>query len=178
MLPRLVARYQETGGIIGALVPFRGFVDWNDDMRPFQPLAWRLEAENTLDANGHLQITEARHVVRREDGDLQRAHMIGTGVTLFHRDVYLALKEPRFYERIDPQTFHRVADMDSRFLSRLQTEGGAALYIDTTIQVKHLHIFDIDDSYQERFADWADPATDSDRTICRFRAELPTTGGA
>lgn len=176
MLTRLVARWQALGGIIGALVPFRGFCDWND-MAPFQPMAWRLEAENTLDDAGNLCVTERREVVRPEDGPVQRAHLIGTGVTLFHRDVYLAVKEPRFYERVEPRTMHRVADQDSHFIVRMQIEGGAPLHVDTTIEVKHLHIFAIDGSFQRRFADWADPATDSDRAICRFRAELPTTGG-
>ena len=177
MLQRLVDRWKQTGGIIGALVPFRGFVQWNEGMRPFEPLAWRIEADNELDDNGKLVINEHRRPIRREDGDFQRAHLIGTGVTLFSREVLLSLKLPWFYERVDPESFHRVADQDSRFISRLQIEAGVALWVDTTIQVRHANVFLIDNTYSERFADWADPATDSDRAICRFRAELPTTGG-
>ncbi len=173
MLCRLVARWEQVGGqgIIGAMVPMRGYVSWQGDLKPFQPLAWR-----SPDAWSDCAGTPA--LIRREDGDFVRANIIGTGVTLFHRDVFLSLKDPKFYEHVDPETMHRVADMDSTFVRRLQVETGTPLYVDTTILVGHCHVFEIDDTYAERFADWADPATPGiDRTICRFRAELPTTGG-
>ncbi len=164
LLCRLIHRYEQVGGqgMIAAMVPMRGFVDWQAEMQPFQPLAWQ------SDEHGQL------HIIVRDQGEFLHAHIIGTGVLLFHRDVYLSLKNPKFYERVDPETMHRVADMDSNFVRRMQFETGTRLYVDTTIMVKHCHVFEIDDTFQRRFADWADPATPGiDRSIVRFREELP-----
>jgi hypothetical protein len=48
-------------------------------------------------------------------------------------------------------------------------EAFASCWVDTTIQVKHLHIFSIDESFPARFADWATPGQ-GDTTICRYDA--------
>ena len=61
--------------------------------------------------------------------------------------------------------------MDTRFSWRLQWEAGATLWVDTSITVKHLHIFAIDDTFSERFADWAVPHPGVDLDICQY---LPT----
>ncbi len=170
MLPRLLEHWVVKRGIIAAMVPFRGYVSWNP-MQPFQPLAWRAAA--TEDENQHLQL------LTREGGALQRATIIGTGVVLFHSDLLRQLPRPWFAEAFDPLTMHRTADQDSRFIRRLGEENGVSLWVDTTIKVLHDHVMSIDDTYQQRFADWADPATPGiDRSICRFLAELPTIGGA
>jgi len=172
ILTRLVARWADVQGhgIIAAMVPMRGYVDWQP-MRPFQPLAFR---SPFLGVNGSHEEGEDLRVVRRDDGDFVRANIIGTGVLLFHLDLIRGLKQPWFYERVDPLTMHRVADMDSQFVARLQRETGTPLYVDTTIMVGHLTDIAIDDTWQTRFADWADPTTPGiDRTLCRFQAELP-----
>ena len=66
----------------------------------------------------------------------------------------LLLIEPWFTEEIDPVTFQRTANQDSRFVWRLRTEAGVKLFVDTTISIKHSHVFEIDESYSKRFADW------------------------
>ena len=172
MVERLVGHWEQRGGVIAALVPFRGYVDWQG-MRPFQPLAWRLECEGVRAFRSYEQDPDMMVCINPGDGAVQRAHITGSGVLLFHTDLLRALRKPWFYDRVDPETMHRVADTDTRFVWRLQEEAGAQLWIDTTIRVKHLHIFGIDETFQERFADWADPTVASDRRICRFRAELP-----
>ena len=175
MLCRLLARWEEVGGhgIVAALVPMRGYVDWNEGSKPFQPQAWRLESTHEI-VDGKVIVHETRHLIRREDGPFQRAHLIGSGVTLFHREVILGLRQPWFFERVDPLTMRRIADQDSYALYRMQVETHTPLYVDTTIRVAHDHVMSIDDSFQERFANWADPTTPGiDRSICRFRAELP-----
>jgi len=93
-------------------------------------------------------------VVKREDGELVKANFIGSGVLMFHRDHLLSLKKPWFKETIIEESQKRIANMDCTFVWRLQDEGGATLWIDTTIMVKHLQIFGIDDTYSERFSDW------------------------
>ena len=52
--------------------------------------------------------------------------------------------------------------------------------MDTTIKVKHSHIFEIDDSFSDRFADWSKDGS-GDPLVCNFRdetegkPEIPTT---
>lgn len=180
MLPRLLQSWQRVGGMIAALVPFRGYVSWQQ-MAPFQPLAWRLDpgVAGMRVFRGAQQDADMLKLVTPKDGDLQRAHIIGSGVLLFHRDVLLGLKKPWFYESVDPETFHRTADQDTRFVWRMQTEVGVPLHIDTTIRVKHDHVFSIDETFQHRFLDWMDRDEPSrDPVITRFRDELPTIPSA
>jgi len=175
MLQRLVARRESSfyDMIVAAAVPFRGYVSWQK-MAPFQPLAWRLESNETREFRGVDYDADMMKLIDPADGEFQLAHIIGSGVLLFARETLLALKKPWFYERVDPETFHRVADMDTKFVHRLQVETGTPLYVDTTIKVRHCHVFEIDETYQHRFLDWMNPAEPStDRSICRFREELP-----
>lgn len=176
MLEKLTEDYRQTGGMIGALVPFRGYVDWMPELRPFIPVAWRLDPglAGIREFRGVDLDPDMLKIIDPTHGSLQRAHIVGSGVLLFHRDVLLALRRPWFYETVDRDTMHRVADTDTRFVWRMQVEAGVQLWIDTTIKVGHLHIFDIDDTYQDRFADWADPSTEGiDRSIIRFKEDLP-----
>jgi hypothetical protein len=161
MLCRLLDRWREGYDVIGALVPCRGYVSWQD-MKPFQPMAWRFRAN----AEGDFKFREFRgvefdkdmvEVVTKEMGGMQRANFIGSGVLLFHRDAILSMKQPWFKETIaNEESQDRIANMDCNFSWRLQNEGESTLWVDTTIDVKHIHAFSIDDSYQERFADWGE----------------------
>lgn len=155
LLERLVARWDEGYEVISALVPARGYIGWQE-MEPFQRMAWRIKAGGLAEADALLR-GEAQNtveVIRPEDGDVQRINFIGSGVLMFHRDHLLALKRPWFEENINPETYERLASMDTGFVWRLQTEAGAKVWVDTTIPVQHLHTFAIDDSFGPRFADW------------------------
>ena len=176
MFPRLIARYQQGYEVVSALVPCRGYVSWQP-MKPFQPMAWRFKAST----NGDSRPREYRgmeldgdmiEVIDPKAGDMQLVHFIGSGVILFHRDHLLALKKPWFRETIRAEDYQRLANQDCVFVWRLQQEAHAQVWVDTTIKVKHLHIFPIDDTYSERFADWAQG--DGDPSICRYR-HLPLT---
>ena len=154
MLNRLVARFEQTGGdVITALVPSRGYIEWHD-MEPFQPLAWRLRVDGVRELRGFEHDRDMYELIDPADGDFQRVDVIGSGVMLFHRDALLALTPPWFWYACDPRTMQRVADMDTRFIWRLRTEAGCRVWVDTTIEVKHLHTFEIDGSFQHRFRDW------------------------
>ena len=84
------------------------------------------------------------------DGELQKVDFIGSGVLIFHRDHVLALKRPWFSDQIiDNESWERAANMDSWFVWRLKTEAFADCWVDTTIKVRHLHIFAIDESFSE-----------------------------
>lgn len=169
MLPRLVARVAQGYEVISALVPARGFVGWQE-MHPFQKMAWRLTGGGAMDiAQANLQCGRPSEieVIDPQAGDVQPIHFIGSGVLMFHRDHLLALKLPWFSETYNPQTMARLASMDTTFVWRLQVEAGAHVYVDTTIDVKHLHIFPIDATYSQRFADWAQPGA-GDPAICNY----------
>lgn len=172
MLQKLVARWDELHGVITALVPCRGYVAWQP-MKPFQPMMWRFKTNNET---GSTQVRQYRgmhmdpdmlHVIDPEDGDVQPVNFAGSGVTLFHRDHILALDPPWFKENINEKDFSRIASQDVTFIWRLQMEANARVWVDTTIKVKHAHVFQIDESYQNRFEDWKGRNV-GDPAICAF----------
>lgn len=154
MLKRLTARFEEGCEVISALVPCRGYVHWQP-MMPFQPMAWRFKVNNEFRQYRGMELDgDMIHIIKREDGDLQRVNFIGSGVLMFHRDHLLALEKPWFRETIHFEDQKRTANMDCVFVWRLQQEAYAKAWVDTTIMVKHAHVFEIDDTFSERFADW------------------------
>jgi len=183
MLIRLTDRWNQGYEIITLLVPARGYVSWQP-MKPFQPMAYRFKTNTELgeanledvtyrnyegmDKSGHLL-----HVVTRADADengMARCNFIGSGVLMFEKAHLAAITKPWFYETFEKETQTRRACMDSKFIWRLQEEAGATIWVDTTIFIKHLHVFEIDDSFSDRFSDWTD-ITMADLAICNFRPE-------
>ena len=166
LLCRLVARVEQGCEVISALVPTRGMLGrW--DMQPFQPMAWRLKSNGLGPIRWDNGGREAVETVKREDGELQRIDFIGSGCLMFHRDHILMLKRPWFKEKIDPETQNRTASMDTTFVFRLHDEAGAQVWCDTTIRIRHLHLFPVDDTFSERFKDYAEPGV-GDPDICQF----------
>lgn len=178
LLCRLTQRLEEGYEIVCAMVNTRGYLPFQD-MKPFETMAWRWKTPEelgehpltyrprqfrSLDRDGDMI-----HRIRREDGPIQRVNFIGSGVVCFHRDHLLALKPPWFYETVQRETQARIANMDIRTLWRFQVEAHARVWVDTTIRVRHLHLFAIDDSFSERFADWALGQGNPDPAICAWR---------
>jgi hypothetical protein len=179
LLLRLTSRIDEGYETMTALVPARGYVS-DQNMRPFQPVASRFRR-----SSGGADVAKARQFRgRKVDGDMveiithdpanpvQQINFIGSGVMMFHRDHLLALDRPWFSEMIDWESQQRVASMDVRFAWDLQMKAGARLWVDTTIKVRHLHIFKIDETYQDRFADWEKPGA-GDPSICMYKGIVP-----
>lgn len=180
MLERLIARMDEGYEVVAAMVPARCYVGWQE-MRPFQPMAWRFKTMQQLGTNnarpyrGMMRDGDMVEVVEPNDDEpMQRIHFIGSGVLMFRREHLEALKEPWFFETFNPETYDRLASMDTKFVWRLQVEAFADVWLDTSIEVKHIHPFEIDRSYQHRFTDWMEPGVGA-VDICNY---LPvTTGG-
>jgi len=185
MLCRLLARYHQGCDVISAMVPARGYVGWQD-MRPFQPMAWRLKQ----DADGNRVVvpkdgkigTEMMEPIDPAAGDLQECDFIGSGVLMFPVDVLKGLRQPWFFETVDPTNMQRLANMDCNFVWRLRAEAHVRVWVDTTIKVGHAHVFTVDESYQDRFADWTTPGI-GDSSICRYQpiagdGRVPQTAGA
>lgn len=169
MLRRLVARWEQGCEVVAALVPARAFIGWQD-MRPFQPMAWRLKrsAPRSMDAlNDLATIKNEVEVIDAAAGELQEIDFIGSGVLMFHADHLRAMAQPWFSEAYEPTTLERTASMDTRFVWRLRNEAGARVWVDTTIKIRHLHAFEIDETFQGRFDDWRQPGV-GDPALCRF----------
>lgn len=172
MLLRLVEHWNNGCEVISALVPARGYVS-HQDMRPFQRVAWRITPHVVTSPDDLATLhaaPNATEIIDPAAGDLQRIHFIGSGVLMFATDHLRMLKLPWFAEQYDPQTMRRLACMDTGFVWRLQTEAGAAVWVDTTIKVKHLHAFPVDETYAERFTDWMEPGV-GDPAICFFQGD-------
>ena len=168
MLDRLIARYNEGYEVVSALVPARCYLAWQP-MKPFQPMAWRIKPHLTqMEVQDGVFPENAVEVIDPNDGDMQPVNFIGSGVLMFHRDHLTSLKRPWFRESINPETYQRLASMDTTFVWRLQSEAGAKVWVDTTINVKHLHAFPIDRTFSGRFDDWMDPMI-GDPVVCQYQ---------
>lgn len=153
LLERLIARVREGYEVVAALVPSRGYLGW-EAMKPFQAMAWRLPVTGLDPTDWH---RTSLVPIDRHAGDMQRIDFIGSGCIMFHRDHLDSLAKPWFSETIDPETQNRTASMDTKFAYRLHAEAFAQVWVDTTIDIRHIHPFEVDESYSERFADWALP---------------------
>lgn len=168
LLERLVSRWEEGYEVVSALIPTRGYIG-TQKMKPFEPMAWRIRPNKDGDTaihpfNGEGVNSDRIEVVGRNSpgGPMQRINFIGSGVLMFHADHLLSLKRPWFFETFDAKTYRRQSIMDTMFSWRLQTQAHAKLWCDTSITVKHLHTFSIDDTFQDRFDDWMTEGGESD----------------
>ena len=170
ILCRLIARMHEGYEAVACMIPTRGYLAWNQGMKPFGKVAWRFKP--SIDGlqtvarqyRGQFFDGDMLELIDPADGAMQQCHFVGSGVLMFRREHLDALKKPWFFESIDPNSQQRFASMDTRFAWRLQWEAWATLWVDTTINVRHLHIFAVDDTFPDRFADWGTqhPCMDDD----------------
>jgi hypothetical protein len=161
LLERLIARREAGYEIISAVIPTRGYIA-DMDMKPFQRMAWRVRGKGTQAVNwdrAELEIIDTRA------GEMQRIDFVGSGCIMFDRDHLLSLERPWFFETIDAKTQQRTACMDTKFCFRLRQEAYAQVWADTTIRIKHLHAFEVDESFPDRFLDWMTPGV-GDPQIC------------
>lgn len=170
MFTRLIDRFQSGYEVVSALVPARGYVAWQN-MKPFQPMAWRFKSNNALSVRqyrSHDLDGDMLDVIDPAAGEMQEVDFIGSGVLMFHRQHLMQMQRPWFYEKINNDgSYNRTACMDCTFVWRLKWEAHASVWVDTTIKVKHLHQFAIDDTYQHRFRDWEQGGGDPE--ICAFK---------
>lgn len=166
LLCKLMKHYRNGHDVLSVLVPMRGMISDQDEL-PFMSVGWRVKPDkdgNFVFRDG-LQKNEFERV-RPDMGELVRFHAGGSGVLMFPVDALSKMMPPWVMEWPSWPTFDRAAAADSNFLTRLQTEAGLEMWMDTTIEVRHLHTFEIDKTYPERFADWASGKGDS--SVCRM----------
>lgn len=141
---QLIAHIESGIDVIASLVPANGKPD---GLRFFERAAWK------EDGIKHFEKIDP-------DGQpVQEISCIGSGVLLFPAEALQTLQTPWFQEDIDQATYQRTPCMDSRFVWRLKHEAKVSIFVDTTINVKHLIPMEVDDTFKERFNDWNDTRT-------------------
>jgi hypothetical protein len=139
--------------MIAAMVPMRGYVQ-SSRMKPFQRLAWKIKNREFVP-------------VDVADGVLQRCEFPTSAAILFCADDLKRLSKPWYFFTYKPENWEQIHGEDGNFAVRMQRELGVDAWVDTTIVVKHLHPFAIDDTFSERFADWVNPGVGED-AICGY----------
>lgn len=135
-----------------ALVPIRGRVVLDGIKKPFQKAAWKWKDK---DKPKPVNLTMGDVVlIDPADGPLQEIVCIGSGAMMIDVNLIRALKLPWFREAVPDEEGFRSAKMDTTFVWRLCSEVGGKILADLTIDVKHLDVFPIDDSFGDRFSDW------------------------
>lgn len=143
--------------MVTALVPARSMVDVNGVKKPFQKLAWKWKPG--VADNGNIRdlkfSAENLEVLNWKDANYQECVVVGSGALMFDIGLLEMLERPWFREADADENGWKPATMDTTFCWRLVTEAGGRLLADCTIDVVHLDIFPIDESYADRFSDWA-----------------------
>lgn len=143
VLRRLLARHDEGCRIVAAMVPGRTYVK-KSKVPPFGRLAWR-STKNGTDFEP----------IDPDEGDLVAADFPTSACVMFSARDLERLPRPWYLNEYDKDTWCLVAGEDATFFLRMAAIGVSS-WVDTTIRVRHAHVFEIDDTYPERFADWAD----------------------
>lgn len=152
VLKRLLKRIDEGCDVVAAMVPLRGYIRASKT-KPFGGAAWKMN-EGCFEQ------------IVRSDSDLQEAEFPTSACVMFKSDVLEKLSKPWYQNKYDPKTWRLIQGEDGTFFYRLSLVGIKS-FVDTTIKVKHCHVFQIDETYSERFADWADGHGEPE--ICNYR---------
>ena len=136
-----------------ALVPIRGRVLVDGINRPFQKCAWKWKDPDAPKKSNHLD-TNDLSLINKQDGPYQEIVCIGSGALMFSVSLLKALQKPWFREGEPDESGFRSAKMDTTFSWRLCTEAKGRILADLTIDIKHLDVFPIDETYGIRFGDW------------------------
>jgi len=131
--------WMERKKVINCLIPIRGHRP-GQGTKPFQTIGMSVDCET----NELKQIT-------REDGDLVKAEIIGTGVMLFEASILKGMEKPWFGDEYYPGTNDVKTMQDVSFIKRLNSIG-CQVWVDTQIVVKHLAVLEVDDTFVRRFA--------------------------
>lgn len=155
VLCRLVARFDQGYRIIAAMVPMRGYIE-ESKLPPFARLAWR-------STNGGQDFEP----VDASEGEVVEVDFPTSACALFAVEDLKKLPQPWYFFEYDTKTYRLVKGEDGLFFIRMKKHAGVLSYVDTTIRVRHAHVFEIDETFPRRFADWADG--DGDPTMCAFK---------
>lgn len=156
MLQKLVKHHRNGCDVVVASVPIRGYVA-GQNTKPFGTICWRPKP----DQNGNMVVKKNMtqddvEYIGPEHGDLVQVFGCGSGVILFPSEGLVNVPPPWFSEIPMAPTFERRSCADWPFVDRLLKNNGYKMWCDTTIKVGHIHPFVIDETFPDRFPDWAD----------------------
>ncbi len=146
ILRHLVARMEHGYRCVSALVPARGRTPALK--RPFDPFGWKLKG-NTFT---QIDLKDA------DEHGMIEAEFPTTACNIMRAEDVAKLKKPWYAYKFDPETWQETEGEDSRFFLRMVQEVGIKCHVDTRLKVKHLHVFQIDETFPDRFPDWGSSA--------------------
>ncbi len=150
---KFCSHIEQGWSVATAMVPIRGRVVVKGIEKPFQKVAWKWK-DPDKPKTGELPDIDDVEQIDPTDGPYQEIVILGSGAMLFDINLLYAMKKPWFKEAEADEDCHREAKMDTTFVWRLVAEAGARILCDLTVDIKHLDIFPIDESYGDRFGDW------------------------
>lgn len=154
VLVRLLKRIDEGYRIIAAMVPCRGYVK-SSKMKPFQRLAWR----STKDG------TDFEPVDADSDPVVERCTFPTSACVMFHAEDIQKLRRPWYFYKFNFQDFRATQGEDGAWFYRMREELGIDSYVDKSIRVNHCHVFEIDETFPDRFADYAESGPEA---LCNY----------
>ena len=154
ILARLLQRHFEGIRLVAAMVPMRGYVK-SGGVKPFGRLGWKIEDGKFV-------------AVDPEDGVLQRAEFPTSAAMMFRAEDLKRLSRPWYFFTYKPEDWAQVHGEDANFALRMLNELQVEGWVDTTIRVKHAHVFEIDETFSERFSDWSEKGVGDER-ICTYK---------
>ena len=126
--------------VVASVVPMRGRA--HEQFAPFEPMAWN-EVDGKLESpfgNG--------------DG-IQPADYAALGASMFDANIFREADTLwTWHEFSEQQGYKAVGSTTDSILLRNLRRRGITVYADPTLDVRHLHAFQIDASFGERFPEW------------------------
>jgi len=155
ILVRMYDRISKEGwDMVHAIVPARGVV--GEGGKPFKTISYKVVGPMPKE-NAVLYMPPGSTETISYDDEPQETHISGTGNIMMKAEIFSGLTKPYFKEFIKKDgRYGRICVQDSDFVYRCTIESGAKMFCDTTIRIKHLDAFGIDETYSERFSDKED----------------------
>uniref|UniRef100_A0A6M3JBL5 Glycosyltransferase n=1 Tax=viral metagenome TaxID=1070528 RepID=A0A6M3JBL5_9ZZZZ len=158
ILVKLCKHMEDGWSMATGVVPARGIldIDGSGTKVAFPRVAWKWKDNLTEEQQRNKRPSiEFLQPITKEGGLLQEGNIIGSGAIIFPLSLINALEKPWFKEiKPDKDGFSKPA-MDTFFCYRLITEAGGKMMCDFSINIIHLDVFPIDDSFTDRFDDLA-----------------------
>jgi len=169
ILEKFCSHMENEWTVATTAVPIRGKVPGIE--KPFQKIAWKWK-DPLKPKPRRLPPIDNFEVIDPADGPHQEVCMVGTAALMVDVDLLYAMRKPWFIEMPADVNGRRQAAMDTTFVWRLITEAKGRMVCDLTIDVQHLDVFPIDETYSDRFSDWEEG--ERKNVLCRY-LDKPST---
>lgn len=151
IIPRMVKRIDEGWDMVQAMIPSRGICGVSGI--PFDSISYRIEGPMPEYQPMIYAKRESVKIIDK-DGEPQQSSVCGTGDIMMKAEILNGMVKPYFTEVLKPDKLYgRWPVQDSTFVYNCTVIAGARMLCDTTIKLRHIDIFPIDETYSERFKD-------------------------